>query len=90
VTTWQRWVLGSLQPAFSICAIAAVRALTSASPPRLPIACLTSGVTSRIAVTISACWPGHFFSAARVAATKPFSSRSLPSLDRFDRQSATQ
>jgi hypothetical protein len=70
-TTWQRVFAVSVQPAASIRAMAAVRALTAAEPVAVPIAFFTSLVTSVIAVTTSACWPGHSFSSARVV-TMPF------------------
>ncbi len=70
--------------------MAAVRALTAASPVAEPIACFTRGVTSRIEVTTSACWPGHSFSSARDSATKPLASMSFPGDERSERHSATQ
>ncbi len=72
MTTWQRIAFMSGQPALSIRAMAAVLAFAAASPLRLPMAPFTSAVTSRIAVTTSACWPGQSFSSVRAAAVKPF------------------
>ncbi len=90
MTTWQRVAAVSGQPAFSSSAILASRALTSASPVALPIAALMGAVTSEIAVTTSACWPGHLRSSPSAAAVKPLATRSSLAVERFCAQSTTQ